>query len=108
MTLKYPPQTRVNRVFLLGQISSAPIHEPGNAGITFTLITKEIIPKKESNIEHIEFHFVRVTDKAIFDKTSLHIGKIIHLEGKIHTYSTFEDGIKRYHTEIVAGQLQLF
>ena len=98
----------INKIFLLGEIYNMPVcfECPGMfKEYRFTLSTKEFVPKKDSGVEHVEYHLIKVFEDCITAGRLLAAGQIVHIEGKIQTYSSIEVGIKRYQTNILATRL---
>ena len=104
--------TGINKIILLGQISQAPhMHTFANEQkyLCFTLLTVENIKKGTDNIEHEEFHNIRVPEKIVVqDALSLEIGQTVYIEGKIQTTSFVDkQHIKRYNLEIIATKIEV-
>jgi single-strand DNA-binding protein len=103
----------VNRVFLVGQVETAPKkHITSNgtdARIHFVLSTKETIKKGDQITEHSELHHVFINSSHTdLQHIELCRGAFIHVAGKIQTRTiTDGDGVKQYKTEIMAQQLTL-
>lgn len=97
----------INKVFLVGYVSSTPRlnqQSDGQCFYCFPLATNEYIKKRDSMVEHTEWHQVKIPTRQ-FDDTvpQLDKGHLIYLEGKIKTNAyTDERGIKRYSSEVVS------
>jgi single-strand DNA-binding protein len=97
----------INKVILVGHLGKDPdlrYLQDEIAVLSFPLATAEFVIKGGIKTEHTEWHnivFWRTLAEA--GKKILRKGKLIYIEGKLHT-RTFEDkeGIKRYTTEILA------
>lgn len=101
--------TGINKIFLLGQIATEPIRNSGKVDeYHFTLITREVHDKQGDQVEHLEYHNVKLPVLLLPSDVRLCSGQAVHIEGKIHTESwTDEQGIKRYSTAIIALQFNL-
>lgn len=96
----------INKIFLLGQIATEPrLHNGKINEYHFTLVTKELHDKQGAQVEHLEYHQIRLPVIAVPQNLSLRKELTVHIEGKIHTRGwTDEHGVKRYDTEIIAIQ----
>jgi single-strand DNA-binding protein len=101
----------INKVLLLGQITGDPItnsflKEQGY--VTITLVTNETIKRGEENIEHNEYHKIKIPERLLAqDKLHLQAGQMVFLEGKIHTTSYIDSSrIKRYDLEIFVSKIE--
>ena len=97
----------VNKVILIGRLGKDPevrAFENNVKKATFTLATSEIRKDKEGNkIETTEWHnIICWRNLAEIAEQFLGKGKLIYLEGKIHTRSWEDNGTKKYITEIEA------
>jgi single-strand DNA-binding protein len=104
--------TGINKIILLGQISKVPrMHTFNNQQkfLCFTLVTVETIKKGLENIEHQEFHNIKIPEKVVMqDSLDLETGQTIYIEGKIQTTAFVdEQRIKRYNLEIVANKIEV-
>lgn len=101
--------TGINKIFLLGQIATEPhLHRGKTDEYRFTLITKEVHDKKGEEVEHLEYHNVRLPMTLLLHHIQPQQGQSVHIEGKIHTEAwTDEQGVKRYSTEIIALQFNV-
>jgi single-strand DNA-binding protein len=97
----------INKVILVGHLGKDPdlrYLQDEIAVLSFPLATSEFLIKNGIKTEHTEWHNIILwRTLAEAGKKILHKGKLIYVEGKLHT-RTFEDkeGIKRYTTEIIA------
>ena len=103
----------VNRVILVGRLGRDPemrYSASGTAIAKFSLATDEKVSAGEGNWEdRTEWHRIVAFDKlAERCGNYLSKGKLVYLEGSIHTRE-WEDkeGIKRYTTEITARFLEI-
>lgn len=101
----------VNKVILVGHLGGDPEMKYGSSGAaftTFTMATSDSWVKDGQREERTEWHRVIAFGKlAEICAKWLHKGKQIYLEGRIQTRSWEQDGVKRYTTEIVAGNMQM-
>lgn len=102
----------VNKVFLLGNVGTDPkVSGPGpSKSSSFSLATTERYTRNTGEqVENTEWHRV-VTFGKLADFVSKYIekGKLIHVEGKIHSRSyKGDDGVERYVTEIIANEIKI-
>lgn len=101
----------VNKVILVGHLGADPEMKYGSSGAaftTFTMATSDSWVKDGQREERTEWHRIIAFGKlAEICAKWLHKGKQIYLEGRIQTRSWEQDGIKRYTTEIIAGNMQM-
>lgn len=102
----------LNKVMLIGRLGSdVKIHkfEDGNSIANFSLATSEYYKNKETGdkVENTEWHKLVTKNRLaeICDKY-LSKGDSIYIEGKLHTRSWDDNGIKKYSTEIVANKIE--
>jgi single-strand DNA-binding protein len=104
--------TGINKIILLGQISQEPQLDTvadKQKFLCFTLVTNEVIKKGHDNVEHKEYHNIKIPEKLITQDTLyLGLGQTLYIEGKIQTTSFIDDKhIKRYNLEIVANKIDV-
>ena len=104
--------TGINKIILLGQIYQEPqldMVTDKQKFLCFTLVTNEVIKKGNENVEHKEYHSIKIPEKLITqDALDLGIGQTLYIEGKIQTTSFIDDKrIKRYNLEIVANKIDV-
>lgn len=102
--------TGINKIFLLGQITTEPQLYTHNKidGYHFKMVTKEVHEKRGEQLEHLEYHEIRLPITLLLANTQLRKDQFVHIEGKIHTEGwTDEHGVRRYKTEIIALQFNL-
>ena len=103
----------VNKVILVGNVGADPEikHMPnGNAVANVTLATSDSWKDKTSgqSQERTEWHRV-----VFFNRLAEIVGEYVrkgsklYIEGRLQTRSWEQDGVKRYTTEIVAGEMQM-
>lgn len=97
----------VNKVILVGRLGKDPdirTFEQGVKKASFTLATSEIRRDKNGNrTELTEWHNIYCwRHLAELSEQYLSVGKMIYLEGKLHTRNWEDNGIKHYITEIEA------
>lgn len=97
----------INKVILVGWLGKDPdirTFEQGNKKASFTLATSETRKDKDGKrYETTEWHNIYCwRSLAEIAEKYLAVGKMIYLEGKLHTRSYEDKGIKRYITEIEA------
>ncbi len=101
----------VNKVILVGHLGADPEMKYGSSGnpfTTFTLATSDSWVKDGQREERTEWHRIIAFGKlAEICAKYLHKGKQIYLEGRIQTRSWEQDGVKRWTTEIIAGNMQM-
>jgi single-strand DNA-binding protein len=102
----------VNKVILVGHLGKDPearFLEGGVSVVSFPLATSESFNKDGRKVEQTEWHNI-VMWRGLADVAAkfLQKGKLVYIEGKLHTRS-FEDkeGIKKYTTEVVAENFTL-
>jgi single-strand DNA-binding protein len=104
--------TGINKIILLGQIDKEPhLNTFSDRGkfLCFTLVTNEMIKKGNDNVEHNEYHNIKIPEKLI-NQEALYLapGQTLYIEGKIQTTSfTDEMRIKRYNLEILANKVEI-
>ena len=102
----------LNRVQLIGRLGADPEMRNTQAGMTvatFGLATSRQWPGKDGTMqEETEWHNIVVWDKlAQLCGDFLTKGRLVYIEGRIHTRSYDRDGQKQYRTEIVASDMLL-
>ena len=101
----------VNKVILVGHLGADPEMKYGSSGnpfTTFNVATTDNWVKDGQREERTEWHRIIAFGKlAEICAKWLHKGKQIYLEGRIQTRSWEQDGVKRWTTEIIAGQMQM-
>ncbi len=102
----------LNRVQLIGRLGADPEIRKTQAGMTvatFGLATSRQWPGKDGTMqEETEWHNIVVWDKlAQLCGDFLTKGRLVYIEGRIHTRSYDRDGQKQYRTEIVASDMLL-
>ncbi|MDB4921729.1 single-stranded DNA-binding protein [Mucilaginibacter sp.] len=102
----------VNKVILVGHLGKDPearFLEGGVSVVSFPLATSESFNKDGRKVEQTEWHNI-VMWRGLADVAAkfLQKGKLVYIEGKLHTRS-FEDkeGIKKYTTEVIAENFTL-
>ena len=96
----------VNKVILVGHLGKDPElrYLPDNVAVlSFPLATSEFIVKNGVKTEQTDWHnIVMWRSLAEAGHKMLRKGKLVYVEGKLHTRS-FEDkeGVKRYTTEVI-------
>ncbi|WP_214072988.1 single-stranded DNA-binding protein [Mucilaginibacter sp. dw_454] len=96
----------VNKVILVGHLGKDPElrYLPDNVAVlSFPLATSEFIVKNGVKTEQTDWHnIVMWRSLAEAGHKVLRKGKLVYVEGKLHTRS-FEDkeGVKRYTTEVI-------
>lgn len=98
----------VNKVILIGRLGKDPdvrTFETGAKKASFTMATSEFRKDKEGNrIELTEWHnIVCWRNLAENAEKYLNKGKMIYLEGKLHTRNWEDNGVKHFITEIEAS-----
>jgi single-strand DNA-binding protein len=102
----------LNRVQLIGRLGADPemrITQAGMTVATFGLATSRQWPGKDGTMqEETEWHNIVMWDKlAQLCGDFLSKGRLVYIEGRIHTRSYDKDGQKQYRTEIVASDMLL-
>ncbi len=103
----------VNKVILVGNIGQDPevrYMPNGNAVANVSLATSETWKDKNTGeaMENTEWHRVVFFNRlAEIVEQYIKKGSKIYVEGRLQTRSWEQDGIKRYTTEIVAGEMQM-
>jgi single stranded DNA-binding protein (ssb) len=102
----------LNRVQLIGRLGADPELRQTQSGMTvatFGLATNRQWPGKDGTMqEETEWHKIVVWDKlAQLCGDFLAKGRLVYIEGRIHTSSYDRDGQKQYKTEIVASDMLL-
>ena len=100
----------LNRVQLIGRLGADPELRHTATGLpvaTFNLATNRQWPGKDGSIqEETEWHTIVAWDKlAQICSEHLTRGRLIYIEGRIHTRSWEANGQKQYKTEIVANDM---
>ncbi|TWR27291.1 single-stranded DNA-binding protein [Mucilaginibacter achroorhodeus] len=103
--------TGVNKVILLGEVSSLPVTKNANHNTgywAFTVATLEMVKKGRDKTVHTENHQIKVTaDISQYVIERLQPGNKIYIEGRIETSSFVDNkGIKRYDTCIIATKIE--
>lgn len=101
----------INKVFLMGNLSSHPEIKDTSTGKTvcnFNLATNESwTDQSGKKIEKATFHRIQVWGKSANNcSTFLKKGSKVFLEGKISNRSYDQNGVKKYITEIIASSVQ--
>jgi len=103
----------INKAILVGTVGNAPesrVLPSGGSVVTFSLATSESWKDKNTGEqqEKTEWHRVQAFGK-LADIIGQYVGKgsKLYIEGKIHTRSWEQDGVKRYSTEITANEMQM-
>jgi single-strand DNA-binding protein len=103
----------VNKVILIGNLGKDPelrYTPSGAAVVNFSLATSETYKDRDGNRQtKTEWHnIVAWRQLAEICGKYLHKGKQVYIEGSLQTRKWQDrDGIDRYTTEIVAGQMQM-
>ena len=101
----------VNKVILVGHLGGDPEMKYGSSGAaytTFTMATSDSWVKDGQREERTEWHRIVAFGKlAEICAKYLHKGKQIYLEGRLQTRSWEQDGVKRWATDIIAGNMQM-
>ena len=100
----------LNRVQLIGRLGGDPELRYTTAGLpvaTFNIATNRQWPGKDGSLqEETEWHTIVAWDKlAQICSEHLTKGRLIFIEGRIHTRSWENNGQKQYKTEIVASDM---
>jgi len=100
----------LNRVQLIGRLGGDPELRYTSSGLpvaTFSLATNRQWPGKDGSVqEETEWHTIVAWDKlAQICSEHLTKGRLVYIEGRIHTSSWESNGQKQYKTEIVAGDM---
>ncbi|MBK0378324.1 single-stranded DNA-binding protein [Mucilaginibacter segetis] len=104
--------TGINKVILLGKITSTPFRKRkiGNEDyLCIILLTEEVIKRSSDNIGHKEHHKIRIPEKLIEqDEIYLENGQTVYIEGKTQTTSYIDEiRVKRYDLEIIASKIEV-
>jgi single-strand DNA-binding protein len=101
----------INKVFLVGHIGKEPRwHSVANEPkmLCFPMVTTEFIKRNGVNVEHVEWHQIKIPQGCIEAEDLLKKGQLVYIQGKIQTRQfTDEQQVKRYKTEILAIQVQV-
>jgi single-strand DNA-binding protein len=102
----------LNRVQLIGRLGADPELRQTQSGMivaSFGLATNRQWPANDGTMqEETEWHSIVVWDKlAQLCGDFLSKGRLVYIEGRIHTRSYDRDGQKQYRTEIVASDMLL-
>lgn len=102
--------TGVNKVILLGTVKGpfVKIIDKGEAFFCFSLITTEQVKKGNEQIEHQEYHKIKVPEK-IMDQAlpGVEEGEMLFIEGRIHTTTMIDElRVRRYNLEIFAHKIE--
>ncbi len=100
----------LNRVQLIGRLGGDPELRHTGAGLpvaTFSLATNRQWPGKDGSIqEETEWHTIVAWDKlAQICSEHLSKGRLVFIEGRIHSRSWESNGQKQFKTEIVAADM---
>ena len=100
----------LNRVQLIGRLGADPELKHTQAGMpvaTFNLATNRQWPGKDGTLqEETEWHTIIAWDKlAQVCGDYLAKGRLVYIEGRLHTRSWEWNGQKQYKTEIVASDM---
>jgi single-strand DNA-binding protein len=100
----------LNRVQLIGRLGGDPELRYTGAGLpvaTFSLATNRQWPGKDGSIqEETEWHTIVAWDKlAQICSEHLSKGRLVFIEGRIHSRSWESNGQKQFKTEIVAADM---
>lgn len=103
----------VNKVILVGNVGQDPevrYMPSGNAVANISVATSETWKDKESGEQKEKTEWHRV---VFFNRLAEVVGEYVrqgsklYIEGRLQTRSWEQDGVKRYATEIVAGEMQM-
>lgn len=103
----------VNRVFLIGNVGGDPEIKylpSGGAVANVTLATSQEWKDKNTGEQKSQVEWHRV---VFFNRLAEVVGEYVkkgsklYIEGSLRTRSWEQDGVKRYATEIVAGEMQM-
>ncbi len=102
----------VNKVILVGNLGRDPElrYTPGGQAVaTFSIATTENYTKKSGEREErTEWHRIVLWGKSAESlQPYLTKGKQVYIEGRLHSRSYEQDGVKKYITEVVAEELIL-
>jgi single-strand DNA-binding protein len=102
----------INKVLLLGRITNDPFinsYVKDQSYVSVTLITNENIKRGDDNVEHTEYHKIKIPEKLLSqDRLQLQAGQVVFIEGKIHTSAIIDTGnIKRYNLEVIVNKLEV-
>lgn len=101
----------VNKVILVGHLGGDPEMKYGSSGAaytTFTMATSDSWVKDGQREDRTEWHRIVAFGKlAEICAKYLHKGKQIYIEGRLQTRSWEQDGVKRWATDIIAGNMQM-
>jgi single-strand DNA-binding protein len=102
----------LNRVQLIGRLGADPelrYTQSGMTVATFGLATNRQWPGKDGTMqEETEWHNIIAWDKlAQLCGDFLAKGRLVYIEGRIHTSTYEREGQKQYKTEIVASDMLL-
>ncbi|MEO8284944.1 MAG: single-stranded DNA-binding protein [Chloroflexota bacterium] len=100
----------LNRVQLIGHLGGDPELRHTANGMpvaTFNIATNRQWPGKDGTLqEETEWHSIVVWDRlATICSEHLAKGRLVYIEGRIHTRSWESNGQKQYKTEIVASDM---
>jgi len=100
----------LNRVQLIGHLGANPELRHTTSGLpvaSFSLATNRQWPGKDGTMqEETEWHSIVAWDKlAQICSEHLAKGRLVFIEGRIHTSSWESNGQKQYRTEIVASDM---
>jgi len=105
-----PQNSGVNKVILLGTVLTQPrcnSYVDIKEEYAFTLVTSELIDRKEGPTEHLEYHNIILPDRFMPLNFELKKGITVYIEGKIQTINWIDDArVRRYKTEIVAQHMR--
>lgn len=99
----------VNKVILLGFVTKEPRWNilDHKRALTFTLVTEEMFKKNGKSVDHQELHQVRVPEELVADMV-IDKGMQVYIQGKLQTRQIKDEaGVKHYHSEIIAGIIEV-
>ncbi|RCH55325.1 hypothetical protein DJ568_09090 [Mucilaginibacter hurinus] len=101
--------TGLNKAFLIGHIDRElrwHFSSDKKKQLCFISRTTEIINAAKGDMEHVEYHHIKVNDdNECLNRLKLNKGQLLYIQGKVQTHSFVDAKIKRYKTEILALQL---
>jgi single-strand DNA-binding protein len=103
--------TGINKAILLGTAKEPFVQrtDHGQSFLCFSLVTTEYIKKGYQQVEHNEYHNIKVPEKLI-NENALYLeeGQSLFIEGKLQTTSFHdEQSIKRYVLEVIASKVDI-
>ena len=102
----------INKVILVGNVGTIETRysQDGKAIVNLSLATSESWKDKNTGekVEDTEWHRCVIFGKlAEIAEKYVSKGSKLYLEGKLKTRSWEQEGVKRYATEIVVGEMQM-